>query len=100
MSIDGCCNNLEDPSQGMPTTAFQRLLSSDYSDGVGLPRGGLTSSSLPSARAVSVAVHQTHEETNHNDSLGLMVMQFGQFLNHDFMLTPNQNKKCCDQTVS
>ena len=36
-SIDGCCNNLENPSQGMPTTAFQRLLSSDYSDSVSLP---------------------------------------------------------------
>ena len=99
-SIDGCCNNLENQSQGMPTTTFQRLLPSEYADSVSLPRGGLTSSSLPSARAVSVAVHQTHEETNHKDSISQMIMQFGQFLNHEFMLTPNQNKKCCNQTVS
>ena len=99
-SIDGCCNNLENPSQGMPTTAFQRLLPSDYSDRVSLPRGGLTSSSLPSPRAVSVAVHQAHEETNHKESVSQMVMQFGQFLNHDFMLTATQGKQCCDQTVS
>ena len=46
-SIDGCCNNLENPSHGMPSTAFLRLLPSEYSDGVSLPRGGLTSSSLP-----------------------------------------------------
>ena len=75
---DGCCNNLQNPSQGMPSTAFQRLLPSDYSDGVSLPRGGLTSSSLPSARAVSVAVHQAHEETNHKESISQMIMQFGQ----------------------
>ena len=62
----------------MTNNAFLRLLPSDYSDGVGLPRGGLNDSSLPSARAVSVAVHQAHEETNHRESISQMVMQFGQ----------------------
>ena len=83
----------------MPQSAFLRILPASYSDGVSLPRGGLTSSSLPSARAVSVAVHQAHEETNHNDSVSQMVMQFGQFLNHDFMLTATQGFRCCDPTV-
>ena len=62
----------------MSNTAFLRLLRPDYADQVSLPRGGLTNSSLPSARAVSVAVHQAHEETNHNKSISQMVMQFGQ----------------------
>ncbi len=62
----------------MANSAFLRLLPPDYFDGVSLPRGGLTFSSLPSARAVSVAVHQAHEETNHNKSISQMVMQFGQ----------------------
>ncbi len=65
----------------MTNNAFLRLLPPDYSD-QSLPRGGLTSSSLPSARAVSVAVHQAHEETNHRESISQMVMQFGQGGNH------------------
>ena len=92
-SIDGCCNNLESPTQGiimqlnqtknscswgMAHNAFLRLLPPAYSDQEGLPRGGLTSSSLPSARAVSMAVHQAHEEINQRESISQMVMQFGQ----------------------
>ena len=64
---------------GVPNTAFQRLVSPpDYSDQISLPRGGLTSSSLPSARAVSVAVHQAHEEIKYSASISQIVMQFGQ----------------------
>ena len=62
----------------MTHSAFLRLLPPAYSDGISLPRGGLTSSSLPSARAVSVAVHQAHKETNHKESISQMIMQFGQ----------------------
>ena len=62
----------------MPHTAFLRLLPPAYSDQVGLPRGGLVNSSLPSARAVSVAVHQAHEEINPYKNISQMVMQFGQ----------------------
>ena len=68
----------------MANNAFLRLLAPVYSDQVGLPRGGLTSSSLPSARKVSVAVHQAHEETNHRESISQMVMQFGQGGNLQF----------------
>ena len=68
---------------GMPYSPLLRFLPPEYADGLDLPRGGLTNSSLPSARAVSVAVHQAHEETNHRDSISLMVMQWGQLLNHD-----------------
>ena len=84
----------------MPTTAFERLLPSDYSDGKSLPRGGLTSSSLPSPRAVSVAVHQAHEETNHKESISQMVMQFGQFLDHDISLISEHEQHCCDTEVA
>ena len=92
-TIDGCCNNLDSPTfgiliekkypssfpfLGVPQTAFLRLLKPAYFDQVGLPRGGLTNSNLPNARAVSVAVHQAHKETHHRESISQMVMQFGQ----------------------
>ena len=98
-TIDGCCNNLDSPTfgileiqtkyppsfplLGVTQTAFLRLLPPAY-DQEGLPRGGLTSSSLPSARKVSVAVHQAHEETHHRESISQMVMQFGQGGNLQF----------------
>ena len=82
---DGCCNSLESRLRGSANTALPRLLAPAYSDGVSLPRGGLTSS-LPSPRAVSVAVHQAHEENNHRESISQMVMQWGQFLDHDTSL--------------
>ena len=85
----------------MPYTAFRRFAPASYSDGVSLPRGGLVSSSLPSARAVSVAVHQglkTVQESS-NVSISLMVMQFGQFLDHDLDLTATQSRRCCEPSV-
>ena len=78
MSYVDAKHPLSFPFLGMPYTAFLRLQPPAYSDQVGLPRGGLTNSSLPSARAVSVVVHQAHEETNHKESISQMVMQFGQ----------------------
>ena len=75
----------------MPFTAFRRFGPASYYDGVSLPRGGLVSSTLPSARAVSVAVHQGLESVKEeNVSISLMVMQFGQFLDHDLDLTATQ----------
>ena len=82
----------------MPNSPYQRLLPPDYSDGVSLPRGGLTHSLLPSARAVSVAVHQGQEQASHQ-AVSLMVMQFGQFLDHDLTLTPEQDRQCCDPSL-
>ena len=84
----------------MPFTAFRRFGPASYSDGVSLPRGGLDPSTLPSARAVSVAVHQGLERSEQgNVSISLMVMQFGQFLDHDLDLTADQSRRCCDPAV-
>ena len=73
---------------GVPFTPFKRLLPSAYADGESLPRGGLKFSSLPSARTVSLAVHQAQEEASSHEPVSLMVMQFAQFLDHDLTLTP------------
>ena len=57
-------------------------------DGESLPRGGLTTSSLPSPREISLKVHQNFEQST--NQVSLMIMQFGQFLSHDISLTPEQ----------
>ena len=86
-TIDGCCNNLNSKDLGSTNNAFARFLPPVYDDNVDMPRGGLSSSSLPSARDVSNAVHKTRQIVGNKDA-SLMVMQFGQFLDHDITLTP------------
>lgn len=85
----------------MPNSPFQRLLPSDYSDGVSLPRGGLNTSTsrLPGARAVSVVVHQGQKGQRGHEPVSLMVMQFGQFLDHDLTMTQEHDRQCCDQVM-
>ena len=77
---------------GVPFAPFTRLLPPEYEDNLSLPRGGLTSSKLPSARKVSRIVHQGVNKGKEQSKFSQMVMQFGQFLDHDFTLTPEQEK--------
>ena len=71
--------------------ALDRFLGADYADNISLPRGGMDPSSLPSARAVSAAVHRVLQ-TKPSPPVSLMVMQLGQFLDHDITLTPEQGR--------
>ena len=97
--LDGSCNNLASPQWGATATPMPRLMDNAYSDGkfltffyviiikgVSMPRGGRDPSILPSARSVSVAVHHLLENRP-RPSVSHMVMQFGQFLDHDITLT-------------
>ena len=66
---------------------------------------------LPNARDVSNVIHATiHEEEDKIKQLSLLVMQFGQFLDHDLTLTPQtpscksecsaegeEDNVCCEQ---
>ena len=69
-----------------------------YQDGRSVPRGGRHPSSLPNPRWIS--------QKNHPDSdipdprYTHMVMQFGQFLDHDITLTPEEDvHDCCSTDV-
>ena len=86
---------------GIPFTPLSRILPADYQDGFSLPRGGLASSSLPSPRQVSLTVHQNVKKTKVKDQkrISQMVMQFGQFLDHDISITPEQDRECCNPEV-
>ena len=55
-TINGLGNNLSNPTFGEAETELLRLAPNAYDDGISIPTGGLTSSTLPSARAVSNAV--------------------------------------------
>ncbi|XP_061393833.1 peroxidasin [Musca vetustissima] len=86
-SIDGTCNNLLHPTWGASLTAFRRLEKPIYENGFSLPIGW-TKDKLyagfqkPSARLVSTSLISTKEVTP-DDRITHMVMQWGQFLDHD-----------------
>ncbi|XP_077495603.1 salivary peroxidase/catechol oxidase-like isoform X2 [Amblyomma americanum] len=83
---DGTCNNLQNPGWGSAASCMNRLLPAAYQDGVSSPRVAANGSALPNARKISYTVHPntSHPATN----ITHLVMQFGQFLDHDFALAP------------
>ena len=91
-TIDGTCNNLIFQTQGATFDIFSRLLPAFYEDGLNEPRGFTQANPfqppLPSARAVSLSIHQNdnNPETLANvNEAGLthLLMQWGQFIDHD-----------------
>ena len=86
-SIEGCCNNINQPENGRAPKPFARSLDAAYEDGKEVPRGGVNPSTLPNARSVSRAVHRPQQGEKSTNAT-LMLMQFGQFLDHDITLTP------------
>ncbi|KAK4295988.1 hypothetical protein Pmani_031488 [Petrolisthes manimaculis] len=86
-TIDGTCNNLGRKSWGSSGTAFQRILAPDYDEGVNTPRFRAASGArLPSPRTVSSQV--ILDRDNIYDNFTLLIMQWGQFLDHDITHTP------------
>lgn len=86
-TIDGTCNNLANPSWGSSLTGFRRLLSPIYEDEftqpVGWAKGKLYNGfELPSPRLISTKLIST-EKISSDSQITHMVMQWGQFLDHD-----------------
>ncbi|XP_063589602.1 chorion peroxidase-like [Penaeus indicus] len=88
-SIDGSCNNLANPKWGAAMIPFRRFLDPAYDDGIDSMRGTNRSKEqrLPSSRTVS-AMLQKIEQQPKNSLITLMVMQWGQFTDHDIVHTP------------
>ncbi|XP_044141829.1 myeloperoxidase-like [Bufo gargarizans] len=108
-SITGECNNRKTAILGASNTAYKRLLEQEYEDGISLPRGSTQSRpingfTLPLAREVSNEM----VTLNLDGPLSRMVVQFGQFLDHDIGLTVDtlftssfsQNEDCANTCVN
>ena len=86
-TISGHCNNLRRPDFGRSNTVFARMLPAGDDDGISGPRvRSLTGEELPSPRTISTTIH--NDISHPHNRYTLMVMQFGQFLDHDITLTP------------
>ncbi|XP_017287235.1 peroxidasin isoform X2 [Kryptolebias marmoratus] len=85
-SHDGTCNNLQHPMWGASLTAFERLLKPVYDNGFNLPRGATdrvhNGYRLPLPRLVSTTLIGT-ETITPDDRYTHILMQWGQFLDHD-----------------
>ncbi|CAF0918628.1 unnamed protein product [Brachionus calyciflorus] len=86
-SFDGTCNNLNNPRWGAANTALKRLLPAEYENGFSTPKGWNKSHlyhgyMLPNARDVTTKLLTTDKITD-DQKFSLMLMQWGQFLDHD-----------------
>lgn len=103
--FDGLCNNLEHPTWGATMTPFQRLIGPLYADGINLPRISVTGNDLPLSRVVSRTIHP--DEGFHDHAGTVMVIAWGQFMDHDFTLTGtpldpinrNDPEECCKRPL-
>ena len=102
-TIDGTCNNLENPFLGAADTALVRLIPGQYEDGISSLRGDIQNKGgsifdisaftppNPSARHVS----QTVIRNVSNDGIFThILMQWGQFIDHDLSLSPELEDEC------
>ncbi|XP_046374738.2 peroxidasin-like [Haliotis rufescens] len=94
--IDGVCNNVDNPIWGAPLQAMRRFLPAMYDDNNGSPRlygGG--KNPLPSARKVSTECFPFDSMDTEDRPFSQMVMQWGQFLDHDISGTPMTGETGC-----
>ena len=103
-TIDGTCNNLGKPTLAAAGTNFRRIIPPHYEDGVQQPRGTLQRRNMsllgegpfdppnPSAREASrtILLNRTIDDPIHSH----MIMQWGQFLDHDLDLAPELRDEC------
>ncbi|XP_017488317.1 PREDICTED: chorion peroxidase-like, partial [Rhagoletis zephyria] len=101
-TIDGSCNNLNEPIWGKSNTQYSRMMPPAYSDGISEFRRSVTGGPLPLARVLSTELTFTSSKLDRN--LNVMFMQWGQFLDHDTTLgsstraTNGQGLLCCNRT--
>ncbi|XP_061187680.1 thyroid peroxidase-like [Saccostrea echinata] len=89
-SVDGGCNNIDHPEWGAAITPQPRYLPAEYDDGITSPRRtSKDGSPLPSTRLVSNKLFRVAGNCTETDyTQTLMVMVWGQFIDHDIVSTP------------
>ena len=104
-TFDGTCNNLQHGLWGAAVTPFKRALEPIYENRLNSPVGWSQSQQVsngnafgppyPSPRVVSTVIISTNRVTPDPDYTH-MLMQFGQFLDHDITHSPTSPSARCD----
>ncbi|MEM7590515.1 MAG: peroxidase family protein [Cyanobacteria bacterium P01_A01_bin.83] len=83
-SIDGTDNNSSDPDYGSTGSDLFNIAPLDYGDGISSPAG----SDRPNAREISNTLAQQDQILTSDRGLTNFSWAFGQFVDHDIILTP------------
>ncbi|CAB0038190.1 unnamed protein product [Trichogramma brassicae] len=101
-SIDGSCNNLENPHWGSAFTAYNRILLPEYTDGIQSPKKEFGVHALPNPRLVSATLSSRRTDQQDADKT-LAFMQWSRFVSHDLSFTPTRKMvwtkapiRCCE----
>ncbi|RWS23988.1 Peroxidase-like protein [Leptotrombidium deliense] len=99
-TADGSCNNLVNPRWGKSMECVNRLEDPVYADGSKAPKVAKSGRPLPNARLTSTTQHSHVNSFSH---VTHMLMQWGQFLDHDITFTPTAQLRegvmdCCTQS--
>jgi len=92
-TVDGSCNNLNEPLFGLSGTPLQRIVKATY-DERNLPRMAKSGEQLPSARDISQTAFKVGSPPDSND-ISVYFMQMGQFIDHDLTHSPSPEVECC-----
>jgi hypothetical protein len=85
-TFDGSGNNLNNPTWGAVNTNLLRLTNVNYADGVFMPGGH----DWPNPREISNLIFDQNGLINDKLELSDFVWAFGQFIDHDITLVPDQ----------
>lgn len=101
-TADGSCNNVRNPEFGMSNTPAQRILPPTYDDGLSTIRSkGVGGFPLPNVRSISSAIMIDIDSPD--QIFTLSVMQWAQFMDHDFAHIPfpslenGEGIECCPE---
>uniref|UniRef100_A0A6P7FDY3 Peroxidase-like n=1 Tax=Diabrotica virgifera virgifera TaxID=50390 RepID=A0A6P7FDY3_DIAVI len=100
-SYDGSCNNLKNPTWGIPNTPYNRLLPAKYADGIQEPLLSKSGRQLPLARSVSLLLYP--DVPIEDPIFTLNAMQYGQIITHDLSMTAGSTQtqhyktRCCSE---
>ena len=107
-SSDGRCNNVNHPEWGAHGAPLQRLAKPDYEDvvggkkrdkfGINKPVRTRLRRLLPGARSISIEFHE--DKANDDDDHSYLLMQWGQYLDHDVTLSPTVSGVDCEKENS
>jgi len=99
-SMDGKCNNEQNPSRGSAGTTYRRALPPAYGDELSSLRKAKSGRDLPSARLVSYFLETLKTPEQHTNST-VMLAVWGRFIHADMFHTPVSQVKhkfsisCC-----
>ena len=83
-TLDGTCNNMQNPLWGSANMRYSRLLTPRYGDGISAPTMSVTGQPLPNSRLVSLVVFG--EADIPDPQFTIANMQWGQIMTHDMSM--------------